>query len=114
MTQFDSSILQRLKNRRQQIEEERAPKIKPNSARFFALLYVCTDPPGTWTQKDLIMELTDIGVPKSTAQSAIDGLNQRGLIQKNKVNRFYTSLLPTYAGTQAIKPFLPMAGRVKV
>ena len=114
MTRFNTSTLKRLKDRRQQIEEERAPKIKPDSARFHALLYVCTDPPGTWTQKDLIIELTDLGVAKSTAQNAIDGLHQRGLIQKNKVNRFYTSLLPTYAGTQAIKPFLPMAGRVKV
>ena len=103
-----------MKLRQKQIADDRAPKIKPNSVRFNALLYVCTDPPGTWTQKDLILELTDLGVPKSTAQSAIDGLHQRGLIQKNKVNRFYTSLLPTYAGTQAIKPFLPMAGRVKV
>ena len=109
----DYSLLQRLKQREESKAENQAPKIKPNSARYFALLYVCTDAPGSWTQRDMLIELQDLGVPKSTAQYAIDGLAQRGLITKNKVNRLHTTLMPTYAGTQAIKPFLPKNGRVR-
>ncbi len=110
----DYSLLRRLKQRAKHKEQQRAPKIKPNSARYFVLLYVCTDPPGSWTQKDMLIELQDLGVPKSTAQYAIDGLNARGLIKKNKVNHLSTTLWPTYAGTQAIKPFLPENGRVQL
>lgn len=110
----DYSLLKRLKERAKTEQDNQAPKIKPNSARYFALLYVCTDAPGSWTQRDMLIELQDLGVPKSTAQYAIDGLAQRGLITKNKVNRLHTTLMPTYAGTQAIKPFLPENGRAKL
>lgn len=110
----DYSLLQRLKQRKESNAENQAPKIKPNSARYFALLYVCTDPPGSWTQQEMLAELQDLGVPKSTAQYAIDGLSSRGLIKKNKINRQKTTLTPTYAGTQAIKPFLPENGRAKL
>ena len=109
----DYSLLKRLKERAKTEQDNQAPKIKPKSARYFALLYVCTDAPGSWTQRDMLIELQDLGVPKSTAQYAIDGLAQRGLITKNKINRLHTTLMPTYAGTQAIKPFLPKNGRAK-
>ena len=109
----DFTKLRRLQERSAIEAQQNAPKIKPNSARFYVLLYVCTDPPLTWTMQEMITELLDLGVAKSTAQYAIDGLAQRGLIKKHKVNRFYTSLMPTFQGTQAIKPYLPKSGRVK-
>ena len=110
----DYSLLRSLKQRVALHREAQAPKIKPNTARYFVLLYVCTDPPGSWTQKDMLIELQDLGVPKSTARYAIEGLSSRGLIKKNKVDHMSTTLWPTYAGTQAIKPFLPENGRVQL
>ena len=107
----DYSLLKRLKQRVDAHEQTQAPKIKPNTGRYFVLLYICTDPPRSWTQKDMLIELKGLGIPQSTAQYAIDGLNARGLIKKNKVDRLSTTLWPTYAGTQAIKPFLPENGR---
>ena len=110
-----ANLIRRLKRRHNEQEAKQAPKIKKDSARYFALLYVSTDPRGTWTQKDMLNELTDLGVPKSTAQYAIDGLNARGLIRKsrrpNAFDKLQTYLYPTSAGLQAIKPFIPQPGR---
>jgi len=110
---FDFSKLQRLQQNAAMRNKQNGPRIIKDSARYYALLYVCTDAPGTWTLKEMIEELVDLGIPKSTAQYAVDGLAGRGLLIKNKIDRHQTKLVATYAGTQAIKPFLPQAGRVK-
>ena len=111
---IDLSKLQRLQAASEAARNQKpGPRIIKESARYYVLLYVCTDAPGYWTLKDLIAELTDLGYPKSTAQYAVDGLAARGLLTKNKTDKRQTELVATYAGTQAIKPFLPQAGRVK-
>jgi hypothetical protein len=111
---IDLSKLQRLQAASEAARNQKpGPRIIKESARYYALLYVCTDAPGTWTLQEMIAELTDLGYPKSTAQYAVDGLASRGLLTKNKTNKRQTELVATYAGTQAIKPFLPLAGRVK-
>ena len=110
----DLSKLQRLQAASEAARNQKSgPGIIKDSARYYALLYVCTDAPGTWTLQEMIAELMDLGIPKSTAQYAVDGLAARGLLIKNKIDRHHTKLVATYEGTQAIKPFLPLAGRVK-
>ena len=109
----DLSKLQRLQQSAAIRHQKPGPRIINDSARYYALLYVCTDAPGTWTLQEMIAELMDLGIPKTTAQYAVDGLAGRGLLIKNKIDRHHTKLVATYAGTQAIKPFLPQAGRVK-
>jgi DNA-binding IclR family transcriptional regulator len=84
------------------------PLMRRDSVRFTILLWLCTDPPGTWTQTEMVDELTDMGTPKSTAHYAIQGLALRGLITRKKDGN-QTVLGPTFAGTQALKPYLPRA-----
>lgn len=101
-----ADLIRRLKDRHNEQEADKAPKIRKDSARYFALLYVCTDPVRTWTQKSMLEELSDLGFAKSTAQSAIDGLSNRGLIRKSRIHGLCTYLYPSSAGVRAIKPFL--------
>ena len=81
------------------------PILRRGSVRFNILLWLCTDPPGTWTQSEMVAELADMGTPHSTAIYALQGLTQRGLIAKTKDGR-QTVLAPTFQGTQALRPYI--------
>ncbi len=84
------------------------PVLRQGTARYNVLLWLCTDAPGTWTQKEMLLELSDMGISHSTGLYAIAGLAQRGLIERTKESR-RTVLRPTYQGTQAIKPYIQRA-----
>lgn len=82
------------------------PVLRKGTARFNVLLWLCTDEPNTWTQKEMLLELADMGIARTTGLYAISGLAQRGLIERTKKDR-RTVLAPTFKGTQAIRPYLP-------
>ena len=86
--------------------------MKKGSVRYQVLLYLCTDPAGSWTQKEMLSEFVDMGKARTTVLYAIQSLKQRGLIDARKDGRS-TVLSPTHAGTQAIRPYLASALRAQ-
>ena len=81
------------------------PLLRRGTVRFDLLLYVCTDPPKTWTRQGILSEFVDMGHPRSTVGYAIQDLRNRGLISSNRENG-QTYLAPTLDGMRAIKPYV--------
>ena len=76
--------------------------IRKGSLRWRVLLWICTDPAGSWTQRDILSELGDMGPPRRSAVDAVGGLVARGLVERVRVAGGRL-LLPTAAGSQAIR-----------
>lgn len=81
------------------------PTLRRGTVRFDVLLYLCTDPPKTWTRQRLLLEFVDMGHPRSTVAYAFKGLISRGLLSSNRENN-QTYLAPTLDGMRAIKPYI--------
>ena len=76
--------------------------IRKGSLRWRVLLWICTDPAGSWTQRDILCELGDMGTARQSAVDAVGGLVARGLVERVRVAGGRL-LLPTAAGSQAIR-----------
>ena len=81
------------------------PTLRRGPVRFDVLLYLCTDPPNTWTRQGILDEFVDMGHPRSTVGYALQGLTNRGLISSNR-EKGQTHLAPTLDGMRAIKPHI--------
>jgi hypothetical protein len=85
-----------------------APAIKLNSTRGLILMWVCTDPPRTWTAAGMVSELQSMGTPRRTAHGAIDALRARGLLSEPRYfGRAHDTLAATSSGYAAIRAHLP-------
>ena len=81
------------------------PLLRRGTVRFDLLLYLCTDPPKTWTRQSILDEFVDMGHPRSTVGYALKGLISRGLISSNR-EKGQTHFAPTLDGMRAIKPYI--------
>ena len=85
-----------------------APVINLQSTRGLILMWVCTDPPLSWSENEIVQELEGHGTPDKTARGAIAALRGRGLLRPGRyMSRDHGTLAATSAGYAAIRAHLP-------
>lgn len=85
-----------------------APAINLKSTRGLILMWVCTDPPRTWTDAGMIDELETMGTPRRQSKAAIEALRQRGLLSHPRAyGRTLGTMAATSEGYAAIRAHLP-------
>jgi hypothetical protein len=83
-----------------------APLINLQSTRGLILMWVATDPPRTWTEPALVLELAGMDIPHQRTRSAIAALRARGLLSPARAMSSGT-LAATVQGFAAIRAHLP-------
>ena len=81
---------------------ENTPRVYKDTLRWTILMYAATDPPFSWTVKQMVREMKDMGHNKRAATNAISGLRTRGLIT-TKPWRGAQRVMPTSAGCRAMR-----------
>ena len=86
------------------------PVLCVGSTRGTIMLWVTTDPPGTWTESLLVAELEAMDIAEQTVLSAIAALRARGLLAPGQGNRGLP-LKATGAGFRSVRAHF-FGGRV--
>lgn len=85
-----------------------APAINLKSTRGLILMWVCTDPPRTWTDTGMIDELASMQIHPRQSKAAIQALRQRGLLTCPRAfGRSLGTMAATSQGYAAIRAHLP-------
>ena len=87
-----------------------SPIVNLKSTRGQILLWVATEPRGSWSSSSIIDELDQMGIPRKTSIDAIGALRQRALLHPgSRLNGEGDILRATAAGHRAIRGSMPVA-----